>query len=78
MKIEIKANNEKAVEVLKKYSKMKQRGVKNIWKENDQVLFMKFPPLTNIERLRPMYINFIDEQLENEGLTKKDYEVTIK
>lgn len=79
MQIKIKGKNTKSIDVLYKYSKMKQRGVSVTWDVKETSLIMGFPKLSDVERLRPFYVDFIEQTLKNDyGLEQKDYEVVIK
>lgn len=78
MKIKIKAKNEHAVGVLKSYGKMKHRGVSNVWDKEEESLLMGFPALSNVEKVKSAYVDFLEQTLKDNGLEPKEYEVTIE
>ena len=87
MKIKIICLTEKAIPIIKKVSKQKQKGTKITFYEdksvNKWVMLMKFNIiLDKIYKLNPDYMNksyndFIMDTLKKEGLTKRDYQVLI-
>lgn len=86
MKINIKANNEKAQKVLEKLVKKKSRGTKIfgfVDQENKYNAVFQFNKIiagvmSGLGKyVLPQQQKFIDDHLKKEGLTKKDYEVVI-
>lgn len=78
MKIEIKSKSDKARVVLFDYSKMKHRGVSNTWDEEKEILNLVFPKLSNVDKVKSAYVEFLEQTLKDNGLEKKEYEINIK